>query len=80
MNATGTRRRLAKACVYVGDSERPFLVAESPREVADLVTGATGLVELTLANESDWNGKPAFVRGDRVAAITPPTDPPDHDE
>ena len=77
MSVDATRQRLGKACVYIGDSECPFLVAETPREVAALVMDQRGLIELTLANDAPWNGKPVFVRADRVVAITPPKDTED---
>lgn len=71
-----TRTRRAMAAVYVGDDDCPFIVAETPREVADLLRDAIKagepLVELTLANDSDWNAKPLIVRADRVVSISPP--------
>lgn len=70
--ATQAKTRLAKASVFVGQDDAPFLVAETPREVAHLVHDAEGMVELTLANSGDWNGKPLLVRADCVTAVCPP--------
>lgn len=72
------------ASAYVGEDDAPFIVAESPGEVAALVRAAIAsgdpLIELTLANSSDWNAKPLYVRADRVSAISPPKDLRDDDE
>ena len=73
--------RQAKAAVYVGDDDWPFVVAETPSEIAAMVKAAensgTSLIQLTLGNTSDWNGKPLFVRAARVNAISPPKAQPD---
>lgn len=65
--------RLAKAAVYMWDDDVPFNVAETPSEVAELLRNAEpeDLVQLTLGNESDWNGKPLYVRACRINAISP---------
>ncbi len=67
---------LAQDCV-------PFVVAETPNEIADLVRRALRegepLIELTLASDSDWNGKTLVCRADRVAAACPPMDDEDDD-
>lgn len=79
--------RLAKASIYLSPSDLPFLVAESPHEVTDAVQvaidGGYLFVCLTLGNESEWNGKPVFVRADAVLAVSPPKTQdcdPDDDE
>jgi hypothetical protein len=71
--------RLAKASIYLGNDDVPFLVAETPSEAAEkihrsLADPQSGLVLLTLANASDWNGKPLYVRAASVSAISPPKD------
>jgi 2-keto-3-deoxy-6-phosphogluconate aldolase len=80
---TTTRRKRAMASVYLGDDDTPFIVAETPREIAEMVRAAIRdgdpLIELTLANASDWNGKPLIARADRVTAVSPPKDQ-DEDE
>jgi hypothetical protein len=78
--------RQAKASVYLDHDTAPFLVAETPREVADMLSLAararppTQFLELTLGNSSSWNGKPLFVRASFVRAISPPHDQPEEDE
>ncbi len=66
------------ASVFLGDDDTPFIVAETPNEIAELVRAALRdgepLIELTLANNSEWNGKPLIARADRVTAACPPKD------
>ena len=66
------------ASVYLGDDDCPFIVAETPREIAQMVRDAVAngdpLVELTLANDSDWNSKPLIVRAEKVTSVSPPKD------
>ena len=70
--------RQAKAAVYLFPDDVPFIVTESPSEIVSLMGVAEGLgdplVKLTLGNQSEWNGKPLFVRADRIVAISPPKD------
>jgi hypothetical protein len=69
-------QRRAMASVWVDASDDPFLVAEAPLEVADLVrsarNGGYDFVELTLGNEGKWNGKPLLIEAHAVYAIGPP--------
>jgi hypothetical protein len=79
-----TRRKRPMASVFLGDADSPFIVAETPNEVAALVraafAGGDPLIELTLANLSDWNGKPLICRADRVVAACPPKDRDEDDD
>jgi hypothetical protein len=72
------------ASVFLGDDDCPFIVAETPREIAALVRDAIRndepLIELTLANDSDWNSKPLIARADRVVAACPPKEQGEEDE
>ncbi len=81
---TTTRRKRAMASVFLGEDDAPFIVCETPREIAELVRVALRegepLIELTLANLSDWNGKPLIARADRVFAVCPPKDQDDEDD
>lgn len=79
---TQTRRKRAMASVYVVSDDCPFIVAETPREVGEMVRNASAdaLIELTLANSGGWNGKPLLVRADKVVAVSPPKDEPDEDD
>lgn len=81
---TEVRRKRPMASVYLGDDDCPFIVAETPREIAQKVRDAIAsddpLVELTLANDSDWNAKPLVVRAEKVTSISPPKDPDIDDE
>lgn len=79
MSATATRR--AMASVYIHEDGVPFLVAETPSEIAAIVREADleELVELTLADPESWEprpgswaGKPLYVRAGKVNAISPP--------
>lgn len=76
--ATGTRQKRAMASVFLSGDDAPFIVAETPREIASLVrdaiTAGDPLIELTLANTGDWNAKPLICRADCVLAISPPKD------
>ncbi len=82
--STTTRRKRAMASVFLGDDDTPFIVAETAREIAELVRAALRdgepLIVLTLANASDWNGKPLIARADRVTAACPPKDQDEDDE
>lgn len=83
--STETRRKRPMASVFLGDDDVPFIVAETPNEIAALVRAALRegepLIELTLANDSDWNAKPLIARADRVVAACPPkTGSEDDDE
>lgn len=73
-----------KASVYVGDDDVPFIVTETPSEIAVLVENAEstaqGLIQLTLGNRSDWNGKPLFVRAAKINAISAPKTGQDNDD
>ncbi len=73
-----TRKRRPMASVFLNGDDTPFIVAETPREIAEMVRTAIRdgepLVELTLANARDWNGKPLFCRADRIMAMCPPRD------
>lgn len=84
MTEPTTRRKRAMASVFLGDDDCPFIVAETAREIAELVRQAIRvgdpLIELTLANDSDWNSKPLVCRADRVVAACPPKDPPGEDD
>lgn len=66
------------ASVYVSGDDNPFVVTESPSEVADIIHAAVEdrqtFAKLTLGNLSDWNSKPLFVRPASVVAISPPKD------
>ncbi len=66
------------ASVFVSNDDAPFIVAETPREIAEMVRAAIRdgepLIELTLANSGDWNGKPLICRADRIVAMCPPKD------
>ncbi len=83
-DGTTVRRKRAMASIFLGDDDVPFIVAETPREIAELVRTALRdgepLIELTLANDSDWNGKPLIGRADRVIAVCPPKDQGGDDE
>lgn len=65
------------ASVWAADGTAgPWLVTQTPSEVAAAVREADlvgdPLIELTLANPDDgWAGRPLFVRGDKVDAISP---------
>lgn len=84
MSETQARPKRAMAAVYLGDDDTPFIVAQTPGEIAELVRAAIKadepLIELTLANSSDWNAKPLICRVDRVTAISPPKDLRDEDD
>lgn len=69
-----------------GDNE-PFSIAQTPREVVDIVevgVAANSLfVELTVANprpDSPWNGRPLFIDPCEVRAVTPPYEAWDEDD
>lgn len=81
-NATQTRRKRAMASVYVSDEDACWLVTQTPSEVAATLreAGSDDLLELTLGNDSDWNGKPLFVRARAITAISPPNDERRDDE
>ncbi|MES2867611.1 MAG: hypothetical protein V4703_12785 [Actinomycetota bacterium] len=83
-DTTEIRRKRAMAAVYLGDDDVPFIVAQTVGEIAERVRAAIRagdpLVELTLANDSDWNGKPLICRADRVTAMSPPKVGGDDDE
>ena len=84
MNQAEVRRKRPMASVFLGDDDCPFIVAETPREIAELVRAAIRegepLIELTLANDSDWNAKPLIARADRVVAMCPPKSTEEEDE
>lgn len=64
-------RKLAKASVFV-EGDIPFVVTETPSEVAAIIDAHPhGLIRLTLGNESEWSGKPLYVRANRINAIAP---------
>jgi hypothetical protein len=80
--SVATRHHLKKAQVYLVGERSAFETAQTPREVYALVEAAAmpqDFVELTLATNNAWNGKPLFVRACFVAAIAPPTQPEDAD-
>lgn len=70
-------RRQVKSSVWErGDDPAAWAVAETPSEVAEIVregraTGAA-FVELTLANQSDWNGRTLYIDPHDVSSISPP--------
>jgi hypothetical protein len=74
---TGSRQRLVKSSLWLDGDDAAFALAETPKELAQLVrdgvaSGET-LIEVTLANESpDWNGRSAFIGPKFVRSITPP--------
>ena len=72
------------AAVYVSPDDAPFIVAETPSEVAAMIVAALAadrpLVMLTLGNLGDWNAKPLYVRPASVIAISPPKDLAEDDE
>lgn len=66
-------KRLPKSAVYFREDDNPWAVAETPREVMDLIGDTEhGFIELTLATEDEWNGKSLFIRRDYVVAVSPP--------
>lgn len=68
----------AKSSIYISTDDSCFLVVETPSEVREMVMEARLhdhiFVELTLGNESKWNGKPLYVKWEYVVAISPPKD------
>lgn len=71
---TTQRRTRAKASVFMEQSEIAWLVTETPSEVADRLDGAVpgAMLKFTLGNDSDWNGRPLYIRADAITAISPP--------
>lgn len=85
-DGTTARRRHPMASVYNGADETCWLVAETPAEVADAVRAALrdpdpggGIVELTLANASNWNGRTVYLDVETIRSIAPPNIPVDFD-
>jgi hypothetical protein len=70
------------ASVYVGEDDVCWVVCETPSEIAGMVSDAAPdqLLELTLGNRSDWNGKALFIRAERIGAISPPRNMGEGDE
>jgi hypothetical protein len=68
-------RRLPKATVFMrhGD-DVPWLVAETPSEVAHATANTNGpFIPLTLANPGDdWNGRTVHIRAADIQAVAPP--------
>lgn len=65
--------------MYLKGDPEPFSLAQTPREVVDIVAAGVGagslFIELTVANpriDSPWNGKPLFLDPLEVRAVTPP--------
>lgn len=86
---TEERKRRALASVWTGSQEDSWLVAETPREVADAVdrgrAAGIPLIELTLATpdagtDHKWNGRIVYVDPEDVTAISPPVDDNTDDE
>lgn len=78
--------RLPMASVYLRHDAEPFSVAQTPREVRDIVLQGVNdeslFVEFTLMNahpDSPWRGKPLFVDPREVRAIAPPYPAQDDD-
>lgn len=65
-------KRLPKSAVYFREDDNPWAVAETPREIMDLIHDSTGFLELTLATDDEWNGKSLFIRAEVVVAVSPP--------
>ncbi len=78
------RTRRAMASVYLAPDDVPFIVVETPSEVAAIIKAAHDagepLAKLTLGNASEWNAKPLYVRPASVVAVSPPKDLVDEDE
>ena len=74
--STSTRQRRPMASIFLVGDGVPFVVAETPHEIADLIRQAMRdgepLIELTLASSGDWNGKTFICRADQIAAASPP--------
>lgn len=68
--------RIAKATVRLAGDERPYVVCETPSEVASAVEAAHDrddvLIELSLANPDDWNGKPLYINPFSLHSVSPP--------
>jgi hypothetical protein len=79
---TEVRRKRAMASVYVAAEDACWVVTQTPSEVAEALRAASpdDLLELTLGNDSEWNGKPLFVRARSITAISPPRDQGEDDE
>lgn len=74
--------RTAKASVYIGTDDAAWLTVESPSEIAALMATAPsdGLIQLTLGNQSTWNGKPLWLRNSAITAVSSPKDQDEDDE
>lgn len=71
------RLRLVKSALWLDGDNAAFALAETPKELAQLVREgvASGepLIEVTLANDTpEWNGRSAFISPRSVRSITPP--------
>lgn len=66
----------AKASIYVGDTDIAWLVTETPSEVISKMLDSTSetMIQFTLGNNSDWNGKPLYIKKRCINAISPPRD------
>lgn len=89
-----TRQRRPLAAVYAEDGTvGAWLIAESPLEARAAVERALDagetFVEFTIGNPEPndidpdavrWNGRPVYVRVDRIGAIGPPLEASDDDD
>lgn len=73
MDQATQRRTLAKSSVFM-DNDIAWLVTDTPSEVAAKVeaAGATDMLKFSLGNDSDWNGRPLYLRADAITGISPP--------
>lgn len=81
---TEVRYKRAMASIFLSGDDYPFVVTQTPGEVADLVRNGVEnkeiLIELTLGNQSSWNNRPLFVDPREVKAISPPKDLEEDDD
>lgn len=79
------RERKGLSTVFISNDDAPWMVAETPLEVVEKVKEAERnnetFVEFTLGNpNSDWNGRPVFLRAKEIHSIGPPRSYRDDEE